>query len=711
MHPSRRLWRVWLAVCLLLPVRALAQTAFVSDFTPNGEQLYMLDLEDVSRRIAIPEVFNAYKVAITPDGETAVVIRHFVAPNVLLIDTTTLEVTPIPPPTPADQYSWPSGIAIVRNGTTAYISDFGRGKIYPIDLQRKLALPPINGFDNAYSVALSADNRSLYVTQAAPSNRLVQINLANQQVMRSLPVNDPGEIALSPISSIAYIVDQPTSFQITQIDLNHWAVLSNLAPAGGQHPANAAISHDGKDLYLVGYSNDISRIEIATGHVLVTRTFNDPAPGDRRERPINVAVSPDGESVYVGYANRIIKMDAKTLATTLESPVFQNVRLLSVEPPKYQSRVYFIGDSVTAGFGYCGQESALVNNCAVNSTFSDAWVGGGVLWSLGYCAPGNVPDDRCSNNNAAGGPWTAGPWVAGDALPKVAYSYAIAGLQSPKQPAQIFNWAVTGSTPSHWDAVTIGQPRANENPGLFANHLGDIHNSYVVMTLGANPILNDYLHVDINALGLPIPAALTALLNGPCASTTVQNGKAATLDATDTGVAKCLDGKWAEYNQTQHLTNIYARLLNQGNRVLVVGYPPVCPWSFGDWQPAPNPLGPSRGKSCALNPLPQVNPQSGGPITQADQAFYLGSHANDLIRLAVESMNNPDIVYVPPAADWTQHQAWAPDGQSWVFGNDTWVHPSRLGHEQIAYSVLGAMCQSFGHWCPDSNRAPQWPLP
>jgi len=118
-----RLFTVLLIALLLRPAEALAQTAFVSDFADGGEQLYILDLEDVSRRVNIPGVSTAYKVAVSPDGQTAVVIQHFAAPQVLLIDTTTLEVTPVQPPTPADQFSYPSGIAITRDGRTAFISD------------------------------------------------------------------------------------------------------------------------------------------------------------------------------------------------------------------------------------------------------------------------------------------------------------------------------------------------------------------------------------------------------------------------------------------------------------------------------------------------------------------------------------------------------------------------------------------------------------
>lgn len=63
-----------------------------------------------------------------------------------------------------------------------------------------------------------------------------------------------------------------------------------------------------------------------------------------------------------------------------------------------------------------------------------------------------------------------------------------------------------------------------------------------------------------------------------------------------------------------------------------------------------------------------------------------------------------DIQYVlPDQKAWAQHQAW--DADSWIFKNDTWVHPSKAGHKQLANTVTAGMCRSFGQWCGDK---PAW---
>lgn len=365
--------------------------------------------------------------------------------------------------------------------------------------------------------------------------------------------------------------------------------------------------------------------------------------------------------------------------------------------------VYFLGDSVTAGFGYCGTEGGPNSDsitCKPNESMANNWIFGDN--SLNNCTHelkdgGRIlpPNDRCSNNNFSGQPWDAGHWVKQPGAPTVAYAYVIAAKQKESNPALVEDWAVTSSTPANWDPVTNG---------AFGDRLKTIKNSYVVMTLGANPLLNTYLHI--------------ALLkeDGVCAgSTIVRTGGripnfAAPLDASAKGVFRCFDQQWDKEKQGEHLLHVYKTLLDNGNHVLVVGYPAVCPWSFGDWQTVPNPSGPAAGDPCTSHSLPVFDGSAkGGPrVSQWDQARALGAHGNDLIqgvvgRAAADGHKNEIAFVLPNQTAWAEHQAWS--GSSWIFKNDTWVHPSIEGHKQLAATVLSGMCTNFKHWCGDP---PAW---
>ena len=374
-------------------------------------------------------------------------------------------------------------------------------------------------------------------------------------------------------------------------------------------------------------------------------------------------------------------------------------------PPSDADHVVFIGDSVTAGFGYCGAEGGSNSDrvsCGVNGTMANSWYLGDN--SLVVCQPVDAPttvNDRCSNNNFRGAPWDAGPWADQPTAPTIAYPFVIAKTQRPAGDATVEDWAMTGSTPKDWDP----------DGGAFGPQLQKIKNSYVAMTLGANPLLSDYLHI-LLATVYPI--------KGVCASSTriVQNlGRqvnyyAAPLDAEQHsgkwGVLHCFDEQWNKINQGGHLLSIYKALLERNNHVLVMGYPAGCPWSFGDWQPDGNLVdGPAKGYACDKQTLPRWD--GNGRLSQWDQAKAIGEYANGKMeRLAAQAgaeANKPgDIRFVRPDQDaWSRHQAW--NGDSWIFKNDTWVHPSVAGHEQLARTVTGGMCDAFGHWC---GSPPHW---
>lgn len=359
--------------------------------------------------------------------------------------------------------------------------------------------------------------------------------------------------------------------------------------------------------------------------------------------------------------------------------------------------VVFIGDSVTAGFGYLGSSENAPNvSGAVNSSFANAWYFGDN--SLSDCSPiDGTPDDRCSNNNVSGAPWNAGAWQPGPKAPTVSYSYQIAAKQNPAGAASVQNWAITGSTPAQWDTG-----------GAFNPQLQTIKNSYVVMTLGANPILASFLKIRV---------AGSLQANGACSDSTMWLGWTGWWAYPNSHVVDCANQQWALNKQSQHLESVYQTLLKNGNRVLALQYYRTCPWSFGNWQPNGNIAnGPAAGNSCPSQKQ-KVSECSNCPVdgstTQWAQAVAAQNAMNDNIAAAVgeaqqwakaNNINPANLqIATPDQSAWADHQAWSPS--SWVFKNDTWIHPSAAGHAQLAATVTAAMCSGFGQWC---GSQPTW---
>jgi hypothetical protein len=357
--------------------------------------------------------------------------------------------------------------------------------------------------------------------------------------------------------------------------------------------------------------------------------------------------------------------------------------------------VTFIGDSVTAGFGYCGaSENAANVSCGVNQPFANAWYFGDN--SLSDCKPPDVPNDACSNNNLNGKPWDAAPWSPGPKSPHVAYPYQIAATQSDSSYAAVSDWAMTGATPANWDPSS----------GVYGPQLKKLKDQYVGMTVGANPILSDFTNITLSG---------ATIADGPCVSSTGYEERGTWYAGPLSAQVDCVTRQWDKIDQTQHLVAIYKELLKQNDHVLVLGYYQACSWSFGNWQPAGNVLyGPATGYSCSSQSR-SVSPTNHTRVTQWDQAVAVGNSVNIRIRAAVVQAQDwaksewpgtdryKDLAWTQPdESAWAQHQPKSSLG-SWIFLNDTWIHPSEAGAKQLADTVVSAMCSSFRHWC-GSNR-------
>lgn len=377
-------------------------------------------------------------------------------------------------------------------------------------------------------------------------------------------------------------------------------------------------------------------------------------------------------------------------------------------PESFSDKVTFIGDSVTAGFGYCGAENKWDLTCKVNGEMKNRWLS---TDSIRACKPPEVPTDACSNDNFDGKPWAQPPWTPGPHAPDVAYPYQLAAGQSQVEPASVSDWAVTGSTPIQWDPQA--GPQKDPTAGMFKRQLGELNHQYVVMTLGANPLLSDFTNVAFFHI---------QIADGRCVSSTghwewaTEKWYAGPIS----NPLRCLRTEWTDLHQTEHLVHVYEALLAQGDRVVVLGYYRGCSWSFGNWQPSGSLLrGPAYGHNCKSEerPISRTDPAK---VTQWEQAVAIGSELNNLIEGAVEIARTEvrrqwpntgradNIVFTAPdTAAWEAHQPHSPNG-SWIFLDDTWIHPSKAGATNLAQTVAAAMCTSFGHWCAGDGIGLNW---
>lgn len=289
-----------------------------------------------------------------------------------------------------------------------------------------------------------------------------------------------------------------------------------------------------------------------------------------------------------------------------------------VQAHGFHNAVTFIGDSVTAGFGFCGvAENAPHVSCKPNQEMANAWYFGDN--SLSDCAPPDPPKpltNACSNDNDNGKPWDTGTWTSGLRVPRIAYPYQIAGSQPPTSRALVSDWAITGSAPEDWDP---------ESDGAYADQLKRLKDQYVVMTLGANPLLSYFTDI----------YSLVGGRRGECVDATFEQIGNFTYSGPISRTLRCAGLAWAHLEQDRHLVDVYKALLQQNDRVIALGYYRVCPWSFGNWQPRINiARGPAKGHSCRAERY-QVSPTDRSIMTQWDQSGAVIGWVNDRIQSAV----------------------------------------------------------------------------
>jgi len=686
------------------PTLVSAQTLVVAGL----KSVTSIDIETGKVGKTIPFPYVVGNIAVTPDGKIAYVTGN-IDPSVQYLFHINLQTGEI---FQINGFKFARGIQITPDGTSAWVADQEENTLSQVDIASNTVKGSVT-INEAYDLALviTKSGNKAYVTGYGLYNNtppVTPVELSTKTLERVIPgfKSILGPIALTPDGSTAYVANYSPINSVTPAN-TETAELKTPIKLPYQI-TTMAMSPDGGNLYMsTCKENTVMRVSPATNQLLQPVALQ---PVSNPKYCAQVVVSSDSKTIYVRRDTKVFPID---VATNVHKPPYTVPTGLAMAisappakapPPGLTNDVYFIGDSVTAGFGYCGSEvPGHLKNCNINTPFEDKW--GAAPWGLNECAPPAIPNDRCSNNNFSNGnPWDQGPWRPGPKAPTISYSYVIAANQTQGNSARVHNWAMTGSEPRHWDAT----PNPSDpNEGIYAKHIANVKNSFVVMTLGANPLLADYLDVGIKHF--------LNLKKGICADTTqaVQNGKTIAAPLHDKagingdnipGVGYCFAQQWKKDKQSEHLKNVYQTLIKNGNRVVVMGYPYVCPWSFGIWQPAPNiAYGPSKGNPCSSESLPGSTnyPNTNGknpPITQEQQAFYLNELANGWIQEIVQQLNSDSIVFVPPSLDWKFHQQ--PAANAWIYPNDTWVHPSIIGHQQMAKAVVGQMCASFKRWCP-----------
>lgn len=267
------------------------------------------------------------KLAVSPDGQSVyVVMRNEVAQYDVGDDGL---LSPKDSPTVATGGS-PVTVAVSPDSRSAYVTNFGSvttggtisqynvgpgGALFPKRVAT-VALEPTNPTSQtAVAVAISPDGQSAYVTSspaASPSatGAVYQFDvergglLSPKDPPKVAAGVQPSQVVVHPDGKSAY-VPGPVNDTISQYDVGANGALSPKAAGlvgAGDTPADVAVSPDGRSAYVANSGDpglgggSVTQYDVGDDGALSAKR---PEMASAGRNPAGVAVSPDGQSVYV----------------------------------------------------------------------------------------------------------------------------------------------------------------------------------------------------------------------------------------------------------------------------------------------------------------------------------------------------------------------------------------------------------------------------
>jgi len=198
----------------------------------------------------------------------------------------------------------PEQLAVSRSGLI-YAGSEDASAVVILDPQERKAVDTIPVGDEPEGVALSPDERFLYVALEG-ENKVAVVDVTGRRVIARVPVGGrPRSIAFSPDGARAYVTDELQG-AVTEMDGRTHQVLRTF-PVSGK-PMGVVVSPDGAKVYVTtGREGTLVAIDARSGAVAPAIAVG--------KRPWGVAISADGRRLFTanGPSNDMTIVDTATM--------------------------------------------------------------------------------------------------------------------------------------------------------------------------------------------------------------------------------------------------------------------------------------------------------------------------------------------------------------------------------------------------------------
>jgi YVTN family beta-propeller protein len=296
------------------PEKCTMPVAYVASWDGTGGTVSVINAtsrnELLSKKISVEK--RPFAIAITPNGERAYV-TNLDSGSVSVIDTAKSSILLRIP------VFRPTGVVISPDSTRAYVTSHNpsgnNSEIIIIDTSVNWVVSNIslNVSDRPAGIVITPNGARVYVVYFSQHRLgLVSVvNISERIVQKTIPVGyDPYGIAITPDGTQVYVINQGINSTYARnatvfvIDTATNQVKKIIPIADGYFPTGVAVSPDGERVYVknTGLSSTVTVIETVDNSVIKESILVSPVGSDPESDPESygrVAVSTDGTWVYV----------------------------------------------------------------------------------------------------------------------------------------------------------------------------------------------------------------------------------------------------------------------------------------------------------------------------------------------------------------------------------------------------------------------------
>lgn len=202
----------------------------------------------------------------------------------------------------------PEAIAASVDGKFVYVANAGPKNVSVIEVSSNMVVDTIDVNNNPLGIAASPDGDFVYVTNSGSDNVSI-IDTSSNEVVGTVSLGDfPVGVTFTPDSKFAYVVVSENNV-VAVIEVSSMEVVKTIKEVGNL-PNCIAIDPEGNFAYVSDTNGvAITIIDLSTNEVsgsISLASVNDCCFGTCLQ------VTPDGSSLYVAYATKVVAIDLST---------------------------------------------------------------------------------------------------------------------------------------------------------------------------------------------------------------------------------------------------------------------------------------------------------------------------------------------------------------------------------------------------------------